>query len=110
MRKHPLVCARRGELLLCGLGVVALEDAGLRLHDLAERPYAPALAVRERAALPPPVDVGIRVERREELGDEAALADPGDADERHQLRGLLTAGARKRVGEQEQLALSTDER
>ena len=48
------VLEHRGQLRLGGVERVALEDPGLRLHDLAERPVAEALAVGQRPALPPP--------------------------------------------------------
>src|SRR5262249_20279551 len=76
----------RDELLLRRRRVVRLEDPGVRLHDLAERPEAHALAVRERPALAPVDQVGIGLSDLEQLGDEPALADAGDADERHELR------------------------
>src|SRR5207302_11151963 len=107
--EHPLVRADRGELLLRRFRVVALEDPGLRLHDLAQRPHAAALAVGERASLAPPIDVGIRIENGEELGDEAALADAGNADERDELCRLLALASLERVREEEQLALAPDE-
>ena len=43
----------RGELLLRRRRIVGLEDPGVRLDDLAERPEAHALAVGEGAALAP---------------------------------------------------------
>ena len=41
------------ELLPSGFGAVALEDARLLLHDLAERPEGDAVAVWKRSSLPP---------------------------------------------------------
>src|SRR4029077_16526700 len=46
----------------------------------------------------------------EQLGDEAALADPGDSDECDELCGLLPACALEAVCEQASLALAPDER
>ena len=100
----------RDELLLGRRRVVGLENPGVRLDDLAERPEADALAVGERAALPPGDELGVGLGDLEQLGDEAALADPGHADERDELRGLLSPRARERVGEQAALALAADER
>ena len=100
----------RVELLLRRRGVVGLEDPGVRLDDLAERPEAHALAVREGAALPPGDDLLVGVGDLEQLGDEAALADAGHADERDELRRLLRARPRQRVGEEVALALPPDER
>ena len=84
------------ELLRRPPPAVGLEDAGLRLHHLAERPERDALAVRKRAALAPGDELGVLVDRPEELVDEPALADPGDADERHELWRALRAHARGR--------------
>ena len=50
----------RVELLLRRRGVVGLEDPGVRLDDLAERPEAHALAVGKGASLPPGDEVGDR--------------------------------------------------
>ncbi len=100
----------RRELRRGGRPVVVFEDASLRLHDLAERPDASTLAVGERPSLSPPVQVGIFVEDAEELGDEPALADPGHADERDELRRLLATAALERVGEDRQLAVAADNR
>src|SRR4051794_37586054 len=44
---------RDGELVECLLWRVGLEDPGLRLEHLAERPVRDAFAVRQRAALAP---------------------------------------------------------
>src|SRR5204862_117291 len=80
------------------------------LDDPAERPAAHALAVREGAALAPGDDVLVRIRGLEQLGDEAALADAGYADEGHELSRLLRASVRESVGEQVALALAADER
>ena len=58
----------------------------MRLDDLAERPQRDAVAVREAAPLAPRDELGVRVDDAEQLVDEAALADAGNADERHELR------------------------
>src|SRR5579859_1094175 len=100
----------RDELLLCRGAVVRLEDPGVRLDDLAERPEAHALAVGEGTTLTPGDDLLVCVGDLEQLGDEAALADAGDADERDELRRLFRAGALEGVGEEAALALPADER
>src|SRR5206468_9118501 len=102
MREHPLSVLvdqlLDGVRELCAYLLVAvrLEDAGLRLHHLRERPVADALAVRQRPALPPVRHHAAAFDRLEQLADEPALADPGNPDERHQPgRALLArAGAR----------------
>ena len=72
---------------------VALEDAGLRLDDLGERPERNPIAVRERASLPPRDEVSGRVDSAKELEDNSALADSGHADECDELRRALRAHA-----------------
>ena len=89
---------------------IRLEDARLRLHHLAERPEADALAVGQRAPLTPGDEPVAAVDRSEQLGEQAALADPRNADERHELRRPLVAGALERGGEQLDLPLTPDER
>ena len=76
---------RLGELPLRLVGSVRLENAGLRLCHLAQRPVADPIAVGEAAALTPDDDVRVLVDDREQLGHDPALADPGDADERDEL-------------------------
>ena len=79
---------RLAELRLGRLGGVGLEDAGLRLDHLAERPEGDALAVGQRAALPP-VDDQLRVARRPPATSSQTsrlLPMPGHADERDELR------------------------
>ena len=52
----------RARLVGRDLGVVGLENPGLRLHDLAERPVGNALAVGQRAAPAPDDQVGIALD------------------------------------------------
>src|SRR5204862_7581495 len=68
---------RRGELRGRLGRRVRLEHSELGLHDLAERPHADSLAERERAPAPPRHQLLVRLDDREELGDEAALPDSG---------------------------------
>ena len=88
---------------------VLLEDARLRLDDLAERPQRDAVAVGEAAALAPRDELRVGVDDPGELVDEAALADARDADERHELRRALVARALERISEDAELALAADE-
>src|ERR1051325_75804 len=99
-----------GELLLGRGRLIRLEDARLRLHDLAERLVAQPFAVGQRASLPPPDQVRVAVDELEELRDESALADAGDADESDELRRVLAARAVERVAERAEFALAPDER
>ena len=91
-------------------GAVRLEDAGLRLGDLAERPEARRPRRRERAAAPPGHQSRLDVGRGEELRDEAALADPGHADDRDELRPRFARRPLERADEQAELVRAADER
>ncbi len=97
------------ELLAHGLRRVLLEDAGLCLDDLGERPERDAVAVRETAALPPGDELRFRVGDLGELVDETALADARNTDERHELRRPLVARAVEGFSEDGELALPPDE-
>ena len=101
---------RLGQLLPGLLRRVALEDPGLRLDHLGERPVADALAVGQRATLSPVGELRLLVDYLPELVHEAALADPGHADERDELRRTLLARAGKSAGQQVELAAAADER
>ena len=88
---------------------VLLEHTCLRLDDLAERPERDAVAVGEAAPLAPGDELRVSLDDAVQLVDEAALADPGDADEREELRRPCVAGALERVPDDAQLALAADE-
>ena len=83
VRLDPRLVARAGERVLDGLvdlgrdlvRRVLLEDAGLRLDDLAERPERDPVAVGEAAALAPGDELGVGVDDPVELVDEPALPD-----------------------------------
>jgi hypothetical protein len=68
------------------LGRVVLEDDGLGLEDLAERPQRDAVAVGEAAA---DDDLGLHLERGDQLAHEAALAHAGVPCDRGQVRRAL---------------------
>ena len=89
---------------------VRLEDAGLRLHHLGERPEADAFAVGQRTSLPPVRQLVAALDHLEELAEEAALADPGDADQRHELRCAVAVHPFERPDELVELALASHER
>ena len=73
--------------LRLGVGLaVAFEDAGLRLDHLAERPERDALSVGEAAPVAPVDQLGMPLDRMEELEHQPALPDPGHADEGDELR------------------------
>ena len=91
------------------LGRVLLEHAGLGLDDLAERPQRHAVAVGETASLTPGDELRIGVDDALQLVDEAALPEPGDADEGDELRRPLVQRAVERVAEDGELAVAADE-
>ena len=95
----------RGDLLRR----VLLEDAGLRLHDLAERPQRDAVSVGEAASLAPRDELRVCVDDALQLVDEAALADAGNSDEGQQLRRALVTRSLERVPHDAELALAPDE-
>ena len=88
---------------------VLLEHACLRLDDLAERPQRDPVAVGETAALAPGDELRVCLDDAVELVDETALADPGDADEREELRRPLVARSLEGVTDDAELALAADE-
>ena len=96
--------------LRCDVGrCVLLDDARLRLHDLAERPQRDPVSVGETATLAPGDELRVGVDDALELEDEPALADAGDADERQELRRALVARAVEGVADDRELALAADE-
>jgi hypothetical protein len=106
--EHLLDSAR--ELCVRLRVAVRLQDSRLRLHHLGERPVADALSIGERASLAPVGQLAAVRDVGEELADKATLADPRNADDRHQLRRTLLAHEGKRVDDLRELALAADER
>ena len=100
----------RPELSLGLVLRVRLEDAGVRLHHLAQRPEADPLAVGQRPALAPVDELGVVLDGLKQLVDEAALADPRLADERHQLDLAGALRPLERVEQRVELAAPADER
>ncbi len=88
---------------------VALVDARLRLDHLGERPERHAVAVGKAPALPPGDQLGRRVGDPRQLVHEPALADPRNADQRHELGNALLVRPLERVGEDRQLSLAPDQ-
>ncbi len=84
---------RSPEFLARGGLVVRLENAGLRFHDLGQRPERHAVPVCEASALSPGRELLLGVDNAGEFVQQAALADAGDADERHELWRALLAHA-----------------
>jgi hypothetical protein len=93
-----------------GRRAVRLEHAGLGLDDLAERPEGHALGVGRRASETEVDEVQHLVDAAEQLEDEAALADPRLADDRHELRRATAAHAVEDAEQEGQLRAAADER
>ena len=104
----PWLISRYGlrELRLELVGGIALEYSRLRLHHLGEGGIRERFAVRQRAAVPPVRERRVALSFGVQLRDESALADAGNAHDRHQLRRLVVAHALE--GPQEQLTLPCD--
>src|SRR5439155_4369101 len=117
-RREPLALARlgthhfdRGAVLLRRLGrFVRLEDPGVLLHDLAERPERDPLAVGEAAPLAPSHLLWPALDEAPELADEPRLADAGLADDRDELDRALPERAGKRALEHCEVLVAPDER
>ena len=101
---------RPGELGLGLLGWIGVKDSRVGLDDLAKRPEGDSFRVRERAALPPGDELGALRDELEQLGNEAALADAGHADEGHELDRALVLGPLERAREQLPFVIAAHER
>ncbi len=97
------------EFRLGDLSGVGLEDPGLRLHDLTERPVRGALSVRQRAPLAPCDELLVGVDDAAELVEKPALPHPGHADERHELRRAIASRPLECVHEEVELAIPPNE-
>ncbi len=108
----PLVAVGEdgAELLLRDRGRIGLEDAGVRLQDLPERPEGDPLPVGQAAALPPGRELGAGVDVGEELGDDPALAEPRLTDDRHELDRARRDRLVEDPLEQREVDLAADER
>ena len=117
MRLDARLVARAGERVLDDLvdlrrdvlRRVLLENARLRLDDLAERPERDPVTVGEAASLAPRDELRVGIDDALELVDEPALADPGDTDQREELRRALVTRAFECVPNDAELALAPDE-
>ena len=99
-----------GQLARRLFGRVGLEDSGLSLDHLAERPERDALAIGKAAALAPVNELFIGLHYLEELVDEAGFPDPRDADQRDELRLALVHNSMERSREELALAFAPYER
>ena len=79
---------------------VRLEDPGMGLDDLTERPERDPIAVGQAAPLPPAHQLGALVDVAKSSAHEPALADARLADEGHELdsESLLRSGRTPRSG------------
>ena len=91
-------------------GAVRLQDPALRLDDLAERPERDPVSVGEAATLAPAHESRPVLDLPQQLGAQPALADPGLADDRHELAGRLPRGTRERPAEDLPFELAPDHR
>ena len=101
-----LALAAEAQLLEGVVRRVVVGDPGARLDHRGERPVRDALAVRQRA----PGERRHALERVDELGDEARLAEPRLAEDGHELRAAIPHRSLERVLEQRQLRLAADQR
>ena len=104
--RHRVARARLPELLDRLLRRVVVGDPRRRLHHLRERPVRDALP--ERRA--PSREDARALEPREELLREPALADPGVAEDRHELRTPVANDTGEDVAEHVELLLAADVR
>ena len=117
MRLDARLVARAGERVLDDLvdlrrdvlRRVLLQNARLRLDDLAERPERDPVTVGKAASLAPGDELRVGLDDAIQLVDKPALADSRDADEREELRRALVPRSLERVPDDAELALATDE-
>jgi hypothetical protein len=104
-RRDGLMELVRGHIL-----VVVVDDPGLRFHDLPESPIGERLPVRKRSPLPPRDQLLFSLDDLEELRDQPALADAGDAHQRDELRRSLAPRSVERVRQEAELSRPADQR
>ena len=90
--------------------VVRFQDSRLLLEDLGHRPERDAFSVREHTSLAPGRQLGRSLDLGPQLLDQAALADPGNAHDRHQLHRLLGPAALERTQQQPAFCLAAHQR
>ena len=109
-RSLVTVGKHRSELVPGDLWRVALEDARVRLDDLAERPERDSVAVRETASLPPADELRATVHVAQKLGDLSRLADARLSDDGDELHRAVANSPVEEPGEERSLDVATDER
>jgi hypothetical protein len=88
---------------------VRIEDSRVRFRHFREGPIRDAIPVWEGTALAPVDEVRFRVDYAREFIDEPALPNPRHANEREELGRAFLASTGKRVAEEIELAMATDE-
>ena len=93
---RPLTVVRENgddiaELRRGRVGVIRLEDPGVRLDDLAERPVGDAFTVWQAAPLAPRDQLVVHIDDASEFEHEAALSDTRDPDQSDELGRLVAA-------------------
>ena len=107
--RHPSLQALVKALCDRGDGCV-LGDPEPLANDVRERRVGDPLAVGEAAAAVPQDGLGETVDVLVELPQQARLADPRLAADRHQARGAVFDRAVEEILEQPQIAVATDQR
>ena len=90
--------------------IVGLQDPGLGLHDLPERPEADPVAVGQAPSLPPGDELGELIDVAGELTDQPRLAETRLGDDRDELGRGTGPGALEELGEHRELEVAADER
>ena len=98
------------ELGLHDLASVALQDAGVGLDDLAERPKGDVLAVGQAVALPPRDHLWQGVHAGKELLHQTTLADARFAEKHGELGSPRGCGLLEQGPQEGELDLTADER
>ena len=78
--------------------VIGLQDPGLGLHDLAQRPEADSVPVRKAPPLAPGNELGELIDVTGELAHEPRLAEPRLSDDRDELGRGTGSRSDRRAG------------
>ena len=92
------------------LRIVRLEDPGVGLHHLAERPERPRLPVGHAAPVPPGDELTAGIDEGEQLVHQTSLADAGVADDQRDLGGARVDDPAQQADEERELAVTADQR
>jgi len=100
----------RAQLPFRGCNWIALEDAGLQLDHLGQRPKGDTFAVRERPAVAPVDKLAAALDGFEQLVHEPALPDSGNSDQSHQLRFSRGLDPLERAVDEREFFVPSDQR